>query len=303
LILLVNLVFLAIMAVFLSVSFLSERAQHYQDTFAPLEETLGVISLMPEISPSASPDVIRDLESRLGEHTGVPHRLLVAADGKISASSEEDLLGRDYRSVVDLTPVAGKDLHRGLARISGTDWLVSFQGGEDSGLFLMRSRAASEGFVSKFLTLHGVHLILTVLAFVLLLKFLMDRYVRRRIEQLVRHVQRVEMGEFRTAPQASGEAELAWLAERFTRMATQLQTTVEHLVRDEKYSSVSAVTFRIARELKAPLGRMERHLLELESVAQQEPDLRRLAAEMRRDRESLIDAIRHLREIEPPEGL
>jgi len=303
LILLVNLVFLVTMAIFLAISFVSERALHYQATFAHLEETLGVISMMPEISPTASPTVIRDLESRLGEHTGVPHRLFVVAEGKISASSEENLLGRAYGSVVNLRPFEEENAHRGIAQIEGTEWLVSFRTGEDSGFYLMRSRGANEGFASRFMALHGIHLMLTVLAFVVLLKFLMDRYVRRPIEQLARHVHRVEKGEFQTASQVSGEDEVAWLARRFTRMGTELKTTVERLVRSEKYSAVTAVTFRVARELKAPLERMDRHILELESVAQQQPDLRRLAGQMRSDRESLIDGIRHLREIEPPEGV
>lgn len=303
----VNAVFLITMGVFLAASFQAERSQHYRETFEHLDETLGVLSTLPGVSASPTPDAIRTVENSLQKRTGVPHRVLTTLGGVISGSTEGELIGQEVDAVLDLRPFEGSDSGRAVLSLDGEEWLLSSLPLEDSEgggqILLLRARSASEGFVAKFLTFHGVHVVLTVMAFVVLLKFLMDRYVRRPIEQLARHVQRVEIGEFQTAPWISGEDELAWLAQRFTAMGTKLKATVEQLVRSEKYSSVNAVTFRMARELKPPLERMKRHIVELESVAQQQPDLRRLASQMRADREKLLEIIRHLREIEPPEGV
>jgi methyl-accepting chemotaxis protein len=303
--LVVNAVFLITMAIFLLASFQAERTQHYRETFQHLDETLGVLSIMPGISAVPDLDAIRDVEIVLQERTGVPHRLLTTIDGVISGSTSDDLIGQEFGAALDLRPFEGDGSGRAVLRLDDEEWLLSSLNLEGSGevgqILLLRERSASEGFVAKFVAFHGVHVVVTVLAFVVLLRFLTARYVRRPIEQLAAHVQRVEEGEFRTAPFVQGNDEFAWLADRFSRMGARLRGAVQDLVRSEKYASVSAIAFRIAREMKEPLEALHRHIVYLEGVAQAQPDLDTLVAGMKKDRARIIAAVQELADLKPPE--
>lgn len=68
LILQVNVVFLLTMMVFLVISFFGERNEHYNATFAHLEETLGDLSGLDKLSPDAPSEAIRNPEDRLSHH-------------------------------------------------------------------------------------------------------------------------------------------------------------------------------------------------------------------------------------------
>ncbi len=105
------------------------------------------------------------------------------------------------------------------------------------------------------------------------------------------------------ARSSSSEGRLGWVR-RFGQdvVDRKLDSATRGLVRREKYSSAMIVAFRIARELEGPLRELDRHIARLDRWAEREPAIRRVVESLRQDRKAIVNAIRRLREIEPPEG-
>jgi HAMP domain-containing protein len=303
----VDLIFLVTITLFLVVSFISEQRIHYRETFEHLEETLGILSMLPHFSPVASSTAISEIEARLWERTGVPHRVLVAdGDFAVEASSNPKLLSRDLRDSLELEPLGSGESGRGFASGLGDEWLVasvSPAANRESGgtAYLMRSRRGSEQFIGQFLGLHGLHILVTLALFAGLLRMFGARYVRRPIDQLAAHVRKVEAGELDSELSISGDDEFTWLADRFTQMGKTLKKAVEKLVRIEKYTTASGMVWRVAREMHDPLESLKCHVLFLEGIASNDPDLREVADALERDRKKVVEALVRMNEIQPPD--
>ncbi len=82
----------------------------------------------------------------------------------------------------------------------------------------------------------------------------------------------------------------------------KLDTAMERLVRQEKYTSAVMVSFRIARELEGPLRSLEQHIAELDRLAGWQPEILQVVASLRQDRDAVLRAIQRLAQIEPPVG-
>lgn len=83
----------------------------------------------------------------------------------------------------------------------------------------------------------------------------------------------------------------------------KLDPALQGLVRHEKYASALIISLRIARELEAPLGNLERRIAALDRLAEREPEIRRLAAGLRRDRRAILRVIDRLARLQPPSGI
>jgi methyl-accepting chemotaxis protein len=301
----VELIFMATMALFVFASFVSERRMHYRETFEHLEETLGILSILPQVSPMATTAVISEVEVRLWERTGVAHRVMVAdGDFVVKATSDPVLLNRDLRDSLEMKAVSSGDARLAFASGLEDEWLIASAATRDSdnSVYLMRSRGGSEEFIGEFLGLHGLHILVTIILFAVLLRYFSVRYVRRPILQLAAHVQNVEAGELASELSISGDDEFAWLADRFEQMGKTLKTAVEKLVRVEKYTTASGVAWRVAREMHGPLESLKRHVLFLEGVASSDPELREVADSLQRDRKKVVEVLLRLNEIRPPES-
>jgi len=298
----VLLIFLVTMTVFLWAAYRSERSLHYTATFEHLEETSAVILLLPELRDKPAAVDLLALEKQLAERTSTPHRVLVTeSDFSIAVSSERSLVGEDVRRRLSLESYDPPKSERATGYDNSGRWLVTSVPLDDQGrrLFVMRARGGSEGFVKRFWGVHGLHVGVTVLLFLLLLRLIGERYVRRPIEQLAGHVRRVEGGEFRTQPETYGNDEFGWLAERFSRMGLRLRKTVERLVRTEKYAAASAVAYVVATEAAEPLNSLKRHIAYLEGLAEDDRDLKRLAVLLEGDRQQLVSAVVRLEKLGP----
>lgn len=296
----VLLIFLITMVVFLWAAYRSEQSLHYMETFEHLEETSAILSLLPELQRPPTPGELADLEKRLAERTSTPHRVLVTQPNfYIASSSDASLIGKDIRIQLNLVPYGSLNSDRATGQDSLGQWLASSAplAAQGQRLFLMRSRSGSEGFVSRFWGLHGLHIGVTVLLFLVLLKFLGERYVRRPIEQLAAHVQRVEAGEFLTQPERYERDEFGWLAGRFTQMGLRLKETIERLVRNEKAAAAAAVAYQVARGAVEPLESLNRHITYLQGLAREDSGLRKVATSLDNDRQELIAAMIHLEKL------
>lgn len=290
----VLLIFVVTMAVFLWAAYRSERHRHYEETFEHLEETSGVLSLIADLAGSTAQTDLEALEARLALRTRTPHQvIIVGPDSEIVASSRRSLLGEDIRASLHLVPYGPLESGRAVARDAAGPWLASSVSLDGLGnrLFLLRLREGSEGFVRSFWELHGLHVGITMLLFFVLLKFLGERYVRRPIEKLAGHVQRVEAGEFLTQPERYEPDEFGWLAERFNQMGLRLKETVEQLVRSEKAAAATAVAYQVAIGAMEPLESLKRHITYLQGLAQKDPDLERVATSLEKDRQELVLAM------------
>lgn len=105
------------------------------------------------------------------------------------------------------------------------------------------------------------------------------------------------------APSPSDREYRGWLR-RLSRNLVQrkLDSAMLQFVRLEKYSSALIVSMRIAMELEEPLRDLGRQIALLDRYAERDPEIRRLAANLRRDREAILSSVQHLAEIEPPTG-
>ena len=297
----VILVFLVTMAVFLRLAFMSERNLHHRATFEHLEETLAVLSILPELRGEPMGDGLSMLEGRLAQRTRIPHRILLAdAALSIVGSAESELVGNDIRSTYGLEPHDAPDASWAIGSTDDGSWMAVARPHGETGdvLYLLRLRRGGDGFAVQFWRVHGPHVVATVLLFALVLHSLGKVLIRRPLEQLGRHVQRLEAGEFWSQPEVYRNDEFGWLAKRFTQMGRRLRETVEKLVLSEKAAAAGATAYRVARQAVEPLARMKRHVAYLEGLAGKDPDLRRVVASLEKDRWAIAGAVILLEELD-----
>lgn len=296
----VNLAFMATMCAFLTASFLAERDLHYQETLDHLEETLGILADWDRFTDRDGAAVV-EVERQLAARTGVIHRLLVTdSAGRIVAASSAGLIGGSLEDAFTVVPFGGDDRFWGAGE--GSEWLAASIAPSPPGsgrILLLRERSGSERFVAGFLRLHGLHLLVTLGVFTLLLYWIGMLHVRRPVEKLARSIERLEAGDFRVDLEAERSDEIGWLTRRFARMAKLLREAVNRRVRAEKLTSASVVAYRAVRELEEPLHALERHVVYLEGLSGDDSELRRLGNDFRRDRLQVLAALRRLSEIVP----
>ena len=297
----VILAFLATMAVFLWLAFRSERRLHHRATFEHLEETLAILSMVPELGGQPTEVELGKLEERLTEATGVPHRILLTDSlFSIVASTSAELLGGDIRSHFHLVPEDPSETGRAFGSTEAEPWIVASRTHGNAGrLYLLRSGAGGDEIADQFWRIHGLHVGVTLLVFAIVLSFLGDAFVQRPIEDLAAHIRRIEAGQFDTRPEIHRNDEFGWLAERFTEMSVRLKEAVEKLVRSEKAAAAGAVAYRVARQAVEPLGRLKRHVADLERIAGKDAELVRVVAALEKDRWRLADAVLLLEQLAP----
>ena len=231
--------------------------------------------------------------------------ILTDVDGKIRSASSEDLIGRNIDSVVRMDSVSSATGYRAFGRSDRRDWMVAALPGSSrfssDRYFLLRERSGDAGYIRQFVGIHTLHILATLLAFGLLVSFLSKRYVTRPILELAGAIRRIEAGDLMVdVPMGQGD-EFGWLARRFAAMGGRLEDAIRRLVRSEKYASVAIVTFRIAHKLRDPLASLQRHITYIDGLSGESRDLERIASSLRQDRAEILEAIRQLNEIEPPE--
>lgn len=300
----VVIVFLVTMGVFLAAAYRAERSRYVSEVFQHLEETVGVL---PELSsaPPETPTELGDLEDRLARGTGVAHRILVVGpELEILAASRAEDVGGDLETTYGFSPMGSGPGVRATATRDGDKWFAVSRpmGGVGERVVLLRSRRRDLGFLRSFLVLHGLHVGVTVVLFVALLKFWGNRFVRRPILELASYVRRVEAGQLRARPSPERDDEFGWLADRFAEMGERLEVTVRQLVRREKAASAVAVAYRVVRQLAEPLTRLQRNIVLLESTASEDAEMEKLAGDIARDRGKLVEALVRLEELVPDES-
>jgi HAMP domain-containing protein len=302
----ISAVFLATMAVFLAVSFRAERSLHQQRTFEHLDETLGVVLYALRSDNRLASTQLAELEDGLTRRTGIEHRVFVTdPDGRILDASSAELIGNSIRQKYDLHLTALSSSDAPSARYTSDRWLASASAllGQDVGkaAFLMRTRAGGQQFIRQFIGRHGLHVLVTLAAFLAVVQLIGTRYVTRPIAELAAHIESVETGEFDIAPGRDRGDEFSWLADRFTRMGKRLSAVIQKLVRVEKQASAAVVAYRVARDLKEPLHSLDRHIIYLEGLEDRDEDYRRVVLSVRQDRECIVTAIRRLQDVQSPE--
>ncbi len=304
----VNVVFLGNMAVFLVAGFRAERTLHYRETFHHLGETLGVLGIDPSTSHPPLPEDLAAIEAKLARYAGVAHRVLVLdATGTVLASSVPGQIGRTFGHSFQIEPAKPWHGQGTLVRQGTVRWLAvstTALTGEPGllAVVLLRSRPGTDEFVARFFGLHAVHAIVAIPLFALLVTWIVRARVRAPIVRLAEHIERIEQGRFEGDEAPVSEDELGWLGRRFTAMGTRLRESVESLVRAEKYATVGAIAFRVTREMAAPLDAIGRRLVMLEAVAYRDDEVGRLCTELSADRARLIEVVKRIQEIEPPES-
>ncbi len=295
-------IFLVTMAVFLVAAYRSESKRYARGVFEHLEETSAVLSSLPQLLEPLPTGWLTGIEQQLGERTGVRHQVLVAdSDSMITDATSKSVLGGDIRLLFQLEPFETSNLARASAQSEGSSWLASATplGSTGRQLFLMRSNDRRSELVMRFWGLHGLHVGVTLVLFLVLLKLLGEHYIRKPIERLAGHVQRVEQGEFETRPETYEDDEFGWLARRFSLMGLRLQRTVRQLVRSEKYASAVAVAYRAARESASPLNDLNKHINRLDELAPDDSAVMRITRSLKKDYRRLIEVLVRLQTIEP----
>jgi len=301
LILTINGLFLATMMVFLTVSYISEHGRHFRETFAHLDETLGVVADI--VSEDDSRDRLSRLDAQLAERTTVPHRVFVVGPGgTILAAGNREVVGRSLDDSLELTRY--DDAHETwfTATENGRRWVASsIPLANDRTLVLMRRCVDEREVVQAFLALHGLHAALTIVLFTGLLEIAGARAIRRPIKELTSHIEQVESGKFRFGSEIARDDEIGWLANRFTRMAERLHDVVTKRVREEKYSAAHSIARRAGVEMQEPLHRLDRDVLFLEGSIGDNEQLRSLVESLRKDHDLLVASVQRLIDIEPPD--
>lgn len=300
--------FLLTMFLFIGASFVSERNLHYRETYEHLDETLGILfAVLHDLNDrnELSAEALHGLEQQLEQRTAVDHRIfLTDSDFTIIMSSNADLVGRSLSVEYSLKPYGSLESPWVTASAEDMRWLASSLEPEKNvsrhKVFLMRSGVNIDRFIRRFLGLHGLHILATIVLFVLVLELIGARLVRRPMEKLADLIQDVERGKLGSESGSKRDDELAWFARRFTSMGKSLTEMIERLVRAEKYASVSVLVFRIAREMRGPLDSLNRHILYLEGLAENDEALDKVVVDLRRDRQAVVEVMARLNEIEPP---
>jgi HAMP domain-containing protein len=259
--------FLLTMALFLFLSYRTETSFLVDHSVRLLNSMLAVITAtLPEGLPQGF-DEIEKLQQRL-DATGVHRHLLlvVGADGRVIRSADGGQVGKRF---AELFPrVVTTRMPQGAALVSsGAAWWLRVHrpaaGGND--LYLLLHWGHTDSSLRAFLTIHGIHVLATLAVFFLLLWLVTDRFVRRRLLDLLRTIRRLEMGRWDSDAGTPGRDELGWLQERFREMALKLKGNVDSLVRAEKYASAAIIALRVAREMTSPLAAMRRELRSMSS--------------------------------------
>jgi two-component system, NtrC family, nitrogen regulation sensor histidine kinase NtrY len=97
--------------------------------------------------------------------------------------------------------------------------------------------------------------------------------VTRRVEELARAAQDVASGNWNASVEASGQDEVAQLAESFNRMTTELLAQKERLVQTERVAAWRELARRLAHELKNPLFPLQLTVENLVRARTQSPEL------------------------------
>jgi len=299
--------YLLTMLVFVAVSFAAERRMYYTETYQHLDETLRVLASVLNSGSGHMENALRKAELALEQQTKAAHRVMVVdREGRILATGHSNLMGRFLPQVFSLRPYASSDRPWRHGRTEAGRWLASsipLSGGAGgSQLVLLRSGQNIDQFVRMFMKFHGLHLVITALVFLLLFKVIGRRFVREPLRSLISLIHDVESGKLTARPSQDLEDELAWMGRRFSHMGHTLQETIEQLVRAEKYAAVSMVAFRAAREMQVPLEAMNRHILYLEGLAENDINMRVIGSSLREDRHHLLNVLARLKAIEPPES-
>jgi len=292
----VVLLFLFTMAGFLWIAYRSERNAHYRETFDRLAETARVAARLPRIAGKGRGDDLLQWEHLLAGGRGGQQRILITdSSSSVIASTQGDHLGRDIRELYSLPPTGptpADTLEATGTSPSGERWLIVSVPLDADGdrLYLLRPEIDLQDFAGRFARIHGLHLGVTVLLFLVMLRFLGRRFVQRPIEQLAQHVRRIESGEFQTRPEVYRDDEFGWLADRFSRMGQRLSETIQRQVRSEKAATAAVMAYRVVRESSEPLHSLDRHITYLEGIVGQDRDLVEVARSMRDDHQKLASA-------------
>ena len=298
----VTVVFLATMAVFLVASYRAERERHFEATLDHLSETLRALTVAAPSTAGIDAATLLRMESSLGEAVGVEHRLLwLDPAGSIALSTDPELTGRPLDEVFRAERTReGSDSELRLDSPRSGSWLAAIRelGPKDdsASLVLLRDRAASESFALGFVRLHLLHVLSTLLAFVVLLHVAGKRYLRDPLGKLARAISGLESGARGADLDLGRNDEIGWLARRFDAMVRRLHTETRDRVRAEKRASAAAVVFRLGTELVEPLGSLERHIAYIDALGQRDPEIRRVSEELRGDRRTVLAVLRRLEE-------
>ena len=261
--------FVLTMAVFLFLSYRAERSFQLDHTVRLLHSTVEVMAAGFTGGDPPKADQIRILQERL-DAAGVHHHMVFVVDpsGRIIGSAAQSQSGE---KLSDLFPRSdGGRMPPGGALVSdGSAWWLRVDKALPNGnvlhLFLHWGHVASN--LRTFWALHGVHVLVTLVVFSLLLWFVMERFVRRRLVSLLKAIRRMEMGRWDSDPEELSRDEFGWLHERFREMGQRLKENVDRLVRGEKYASAAIIVLRVAREMNGPLASIRSDIQSLSSDA------------------------------------
>lgn len=295
--------FLLTMAVFLSLSYRSEREFQIDHSTRLLGAVLE--ALATQIPDGRSPDAeeIGALQARLNGSGVHRYRLFILSPtGRVVAAGERHDQGRLF---TELFPRHADALARsGGALVSDgkANWLLTSKSLNGTGtLLLLLDWRHIASNLRSFRAIHGTHLLATLALFFLLLWIVTERFVRARLRGLQRAIQQIEMGRWDAHLEVGSRDEFGWLYSRFKEMAHRLKENVDRLVRVEKYASAAIIVLRVGQELKGPLNAVWSNLSSLAELAHREPAVGPIAADLRHNWQQVDASIRKLSEIQRPQ--
>jgi len=107
-------------------------------------------------------------------------------------------------------------------------------------------------FLIEF-TIMGIYAILLLTFLIGLFTYFFHHFITAPVNRLISGLKKVEDGNWEARVTVEHKDEIGTITEAFNRMAHQLQTTVEHMLRVEKMTTLGEMAARVAHEIRNPL--------------------------------------------------
>lgn len=154
-----------------------------------------------------------------------------------------------------------------------------------------------------FFLFHLIHTVITLFVLLMIIYFIIARYVLRPIRKLLSAIEEMEKGKFVTPLEIRSGDEFEFVADRFNEMGLKLKEYVSRMVRIEKYNSVLAISRRVTNEIRVPCASIKEKTELLHILADEGSLTSKLTDSVRRDCSQIEEKLNELDRISLPQEL
>lgn len=275
----INSTMVATMIIFLLLAYYNQKRTLLRDSSRHLEELLNIMPSKFDVGKVAEEKIrneIVELENRISKHIGYRHKIIITNERfNILFWNGENLGKKKFYSSFIPSSNFGRRNNYLVESSEGSKWIVGRKGVElfrkdsiesNGFMYLLESYEFIEENLNTFWKIHGLHVAVTFMTFIVLINFITSKYIRKPINELLEAIRKIELGIWNVTPKIKTKDEFSWLKEKFSEMGKKLENTVMQLVKAEKLASKILTSRKIFKEIEPSLNKIKVNLIYLKNL-------------------------------------